>query len=75
MASTSRSILGIGNGSLGQTLFKSMKSTHTCHFPLFFFTTTIFANHSGQKISLIAQACLSLVTSFRTTSVYSLNGH
>ena len=74
VASTSWFILGIGNGSLGQALFKSVKSTYTRHFPLFFFTTTIFANHSGYKTSLIAPACLSLVISSRAASACSLDG-
>ena len=74
VASTSWFILGIGNGSLGQALFKSVKSTYTRHFPLFFFTTTVFANHSGYKTSWIALTCLSLVTSSRTASTCSLEG-
>ena len=36
---------GMGNGSLGQALLRSVKSTHTHHFPVFFFTTTVLANH------------------------------
>jgi len=34
-----------GKGSFKQTL--SVKSTHTRHFPLFFFTTTVLANYLG----------------------------
>ena len=36
-----------GKGSFGQALFKSVKSTHTRHFPFFFFTTMMLANHLG----------------------------
>ena len=36
-----------GKGPFGQALFKSIKSMHTHHFPLFFFTTIVLAKHSG----------------------------
>ena len=47
---------GNRNGSFGQALLRSVKSIHTSHFPDFFFTTIVLANHSKQKTSLIALA-------------------
>ena len=35
----------VGKESLGQVLLRSVKSTHTRHFLVFFFTTTVLANH------------------------------
>ena len=35
----------VGKESLGQALLRSVKSTYTCHFLVFFFTTTILASH------------------------------
>ena len=75
VASTNWSIRGVGKGSLWQSLLKSVKSTHTRHFSLFFFTTTVLANHSELKTFLIAPACLSLFTSFLTASECSLDEH
>ena len=72
MASTNWLIFNIGNGSFGQVQFKSVKSTHTRHFLLFFFTTTVLANHSGKKISLITPASFSLYISDLTASTCSL---
>ena len=66
------SIRGIGKGSLGQVLFKSVKSTHTCHFPLFSFTTIVLANHFGQNTSFISPPRLSFTTSFLTALECSL---
>ena len=37
-------------GSFRQALFRSMRSMHTYHFLFFFFTTTVWANHSGRKL-------------------------
>ena len=34
-------------GSLVRALLRSMKSTYTFHFPNFFLTTTMLANHLG----------------------------
>ena len=39
--------LNASKWSFGQALFKSVKSTHTRHFPFFFFTTTVLASYSG----------------------------
>ena len=46
-------MLGNEYESLGQALFKSVKSTHILHFSLAFLTNTMFASHSGYWISLI----------------------
>ncbi|CAL9222653.1 unnamed protein product, partial [Arabidopsis halleri] len=43
VASTKRSMCGSGKLSLGQALFRSVKSTQTLHLPFFFLTTTGFA--------------------------------
>ena len=53
----------------GELLFKSLflKDSST-------FIATVFTNRSGEKTSLIAPACLSLVTSSHTVSTCSLNG-
>ena len=45
--SMSWSILGRGKLSFGHALFRSVKSTHTLHFPFAFFTRTTFASRSG----------------------------
>ncbi|KAF5765237.1 hypothetical protein HanXRQr2_Chr15g0701431 [Helianthus annuus] len=57
------SMWGNGKGSLGHALFKSVKSTHTLHFPFFFWTTTTLANHLGYFTSLIIPARSNLSTS------------
>ena len=41
------SILGTRKRPFGHALFKFVKSMHTSHFPFFFFTTTVLANHLG----------------------------
>jgi hypothetical protein len=41
------SILARGKSSLGQYLFKSVKSMRIYHFPFFFWTITTFASHWG----------------------------
>ncbi|MFS7922009.1 hypothetical protein Hanom_Chr03g00243591 [Helianthus anomalus] len=63
VASTMESMWGNGKGSLGHALFRSVKSTHTLHFPFFFWTTTTLANHFGYFTSLIIPARSSLSTS------------
>ena len=45
---------------------------HILHFPLFFFTTTVFDNHLGKNTSLIALACFNLSISSFTASTYGL---
>ena len=35
----------VGKESLGQALLRSVKFTHTRHFPIFFFTTMVLTNH------------------------------
>ena len=63
VASTNWSILGSGKLSLGQALFRSVKSTHILHLLFFFFTRTMFATHSGYLTSRIDLAASSLDTS------------
>ena len=72
VTSTNWSIFGIGNESFGHAQFKSVKSMQTLHLPFFFFTTTVFASHSGKKISLIALASFNLLTSYLIASTCSL---
>jgi hypothetical protein len=45
--SVSLSILESGKPFFGQHLLKSVKSMHILHFPFFFLTMTMFANHVG----------------------------
>ena len=47
VASTSWSILGSGKLSLGQALFKSVKSTQVLYLPFGFLTRTGFASQEG----------------------------
>ena len=61
--STNLSILGSGYGSFRQHLFKSVKSTHIHHFPLFFLTITTLASHSRYCIGLMTPVSSSLCTS------------
>ncbi|KAM7521604.1 hypothetical protein LguiA_011506 [Lonicera macranthoides] len=63
--------MGIGKLSLGQALFKSVKSTHTLHFPLFFLTTTGLDIHSGKSASRIAPALSNFWTSSSTAIAFS----
>jgi len=56
-------VWGNGNGSFGQALLRSVKSTQTLHFSFFFWTTTTLANHLGNFTSLIIFALRSLSTS------------
>jgi hypothetical protein len=71
VASTRESILGNGNSSFGQALFRSVKSMHILYLPLAFFTITVFASHSGYFTSLMTPALRSLFTSFRAPSALS----
>ena len=64
--SMSWSILGRGKLSFEHALFRSMKSTHTLHFPFAFFTRTTFANRSRYCTSRMNPTASSLVTSFVT---------
>lgn len=48
--STNVSIRGRGKLSFGQSLFRSVKSTHILHFPFTFMTNTTFDNHSGCRL-------------------------
>ena len=64
----------MGNESFRHALFRSVKSTKTRHLLLFFLTTTMLANHSGYKTSLIAPARLSIITSSLIASACSLDG-
>jgi hypothetical protein len=71
-ASTRESILGKWNSSFGHALLRSVKSIHILHFPLAFFTMTVFASHSGYVTSVITPALRSLLTSFLAPSALSL---
>ena len=54
---------GIGKGSLGQCLLRSVWSTHILHSPFSIFTRTGFASQSGCATSLMKSAERSRVTS------------
>lgn len=58
--STNKLICGNGYGSFGQALIRFVKSTYNCHFPFFFFTSTMFANQSGWWTSTMNWVSLSL---------------
>jgi hypothetical protein len=45
--STILSMRGSGNSSLGQALFRQVKSMHMRLFLFFYFTMTTFARHTG----------------------------
>lgn len=45
--STILSMQGSGNSSLGQALFKMVKSMHMRNLPFFFFIMTMFASQTG----------------------------
>ena len=62
----------MGNGSFGHARFKSVKSKQTLHLSFFFFTTTVFASHSGKKTSFTAPASFNFLTYCLTTSMCSL---
>lgn len=64
VCSTSWSILSRKYASLRKVLFKSLKLTHILHFPLFLFTTTVFAIHVWNWISYIKLASTNLISSF-----------
>ena len=63
VASTMRSIRGIGKLSLGHARLTSVKSMQSRHFLFTFFTSTTLANHLGYSTSLTAPALRSLPTS------------
>ena len=71
VALTSWLILGSRNGSLGQVLFRSVKSIQTLHFPFFFLTTTVLESHVGYRISLIAPTSINRFTSSHIASLWS----
>jgi hypothetical protein len=57
--------------SLGQHLFKSVKSVHIHHFSFFLWTITTLANHCGYFTSLMNPASNSRCTSAFATSTFS----
>ena len=62
VASTKRSMCGSGKLSFGHALLRSVKSTHTRHFPFFFFTTTGLASQSGYLTSVMDPTLRSFLT-------------
>jgi hypothetical protein len=69
--STEVSILGRGNGSFLQVLFRSMKSMHILIFLFFFGTSTTLASHSEYLTSLMAFASNGLCTSAFAANILS----
>ena len=70
--STKTSIWGRGKSSLGQALFKSLKSTHILTFPSFLGTGTTLAIHSAWCVGLMNPTFNYFVTSsliFKSHSV------
>jgi hypothetical protein len=69
--STILSIRARRKSSLGQHLFRYMKSMHIRHFPFFFMTITTLASHCGYATSQMKHASSSLWTSAFTASIFS----
>ena len=67
------SILGSGNWSFLQALFRSVKSMHILIFPFVFGTNTTFASHYEYLTSLITFASSNLWTSAFTAIILSSN--
>jgi hypothetical protein len=55
----------------GQHLFRSVKSIQICHFPFFFRTITMFANHWGYVTSVMKPASSNHCTSAFAPSNFS----
>jgi hypothetical protein len=64
-------ILVRGKSSLGQNLFRSVKSTHIHHFTFFLWTITMFASHCRYLTSLINPVSNNLCTLAFATSIFS----
>ena len=71
VASTSWLMRGRGKSSLGDTLLRSVKSTHMRHLPVLFWTRMGLASHSECLTSRMTPAFSSLAISFLASSSHS----